>query len=456
VQFDFGRLDTGATAWVLVCAALVLLMTPGVGFLYGGMARTKNVLSVIMQSYVAIALVSVTWMLVAFSLAFGEGTPLIGDLHFVGLSNMDEVVPGFTGDQAMVIPPLLYALFHMMFAAVTLALITGATAERWRFGAFVPFAVLWTILVYAPLAHWVFSPEGWARRIGALDFAGGTVVHANAGAAALAMALVLGPRTTGARPHNLPFALLGAALLWFGWFGFNAGSALQANQVTVYALANTHLAAATAMLAWLLIDAWWIGKPTSLGAASGAVAGLVAITPCSGYVSPIGAIFVGILAGIGCFVAVTAFSRAERVDDAFDVVGLHLFGGIIGSLAVGLFATTTVNSRGRDGLLYGGELRQLGLQVMAVAAVIAYSFTVTWVLGKGLGIILGSRQFHDVFAAFLNLRPRHVSRPASSPDKRNRVNPDQEEQGLDISLHEETAYEWSNGVASPGQKPPAS
>jgi Amt family ammonium transporter len=310
VQFDFRTLDAGATAWVLVSSALVLLMTPGVAFLYGGMARTKNVLSMVMQSTVSIAVVSVTWALISYSLAFGKGNALIGDLHFAGLAHMNESVPGFTKSQAMAIPPLLYVVFQMMFAVVTMALMTGGTAERWRFGAFVPFAVLWSILVYAPVAHWVFSPEGWAHRSGALDFAGGTVVHANTGAAALAMVLVVGPRTTSAQPHNLPLALLGAVLLWFGWFGFNAGSELRADQVAVYAFANTQLAAAVAVLAWLLTESWWSGKPTTLGAASGAVAGLVAITPCSGYVNPVGAMLVGLLAGVGRFIAVTAISEA--------------------------------------------------------------------------------------------------------------------------------------------------
>lgn len=457
MQFDFGTLDTGATAWVLASSALVMLMTPGVAFLYGGMARTKNVLSVVMQSLVSIALVSVTWALVSYSLAFGRGNRVIGDLHFAGLAHMDEIVPGFTGSQAMTIPPLLYVVFQMMFAVVTMALMTGGTAERWRFGAFVPFAVLWSILVYAPLAHWVFSPEGWAHRSGALDFAGGTVVHANTGAAALAMVLVVGPRRSNAQPHNLPLALLGAVLLWFGWFGFNAGSALGANEVAVYAFINTQLAAAVAVLAWLLSEAWWTGKPTTLGAASGAVAGLVAITPCSGYVNPVGAIFVGALAGLGCFVAVTAISTTtseSTVDDAFDVVGLHLFGGVIGSLAVGLFATTTVNANGDNGLFYGGGWRLLGLQTGTVLAVAAYSFCATWLLGKGVGLALASGRVRPVIAALARRRRRDPNRFARMPDRRNRVHPEHEERGLDIALHAERAYAWPTSGESLGPNTP--
>jgi ammonium transporter, Amt family len=427
VRFDFGMVDTGAVAWVLASSALVLLMTPGVAFLYGGMARAKNMLSMIMQSYVVIALVSVLWVLIAYSLAFGGGSPVVGDLHFVGLSHMNEVVPGFTGKNKMVIPPLLYAVFQMMFAVITPALLTGSAAERWRFGSFVPFMAAWSILVYAPVAHWVFSPVGWANRAGALDFAGGTVVHANSGAAGLAMAMVLGRRQgTDTRPHSLPFTLLGAALLWFGWFGFNAGSALQANELAVYAFVNTNTATAVAMLTWISVERWLFGKATTLGAASGAVAGLVAITPCAGYVNPIGSIFVGALAGLGCSVAVIAVSRTSFVDDAFDVVGLHLVGGVIGSLAVGLFATKTVNPQGADGLFYGGGLRQFGLQAMTVVAVVVYSAGMTFALGKLLGLILGD----------------------------NRVSRNEELQGLDRSLHGESAYDFFPGISHANRPEP--
>jgi len=422
VKFDFSDIDSGASAWVLVSAALVLLMTPGIAFFYGGMVRSKHVLTMLMQCFMVMALVSITWIVVAYSLAFGEGNRLVGDLHFGFLSHMDEVVPGYTGTSAMVIPPLIFVIFQMMFAVITPALITGSTADRWRFEAFVPFMIIWSILVYAPVAHWVFSPVGWAEHIGntrALDFAGGTVVHANAGAAGLAMALVLGRRRGSPdemRAHNLPFVMLGTALLWFGWFGFNAGSALRPSgtthdtQVAAYAFVNTNTATAMALLTWVLMERLYRGRATTLGAASGAVAGLVAITPCAGFVSPAGAIAVGALSALGCGVAVTMKTRLGY-DDALDVAGLHLVGGVIGSLGVGLFATTSVNPAGSNGLFYGGGFQQLGAQAVTVIAVVAYSFMVTLVLGGVLGRML-----------------------------RNRVTPEQEEEGLDQSIHGERAY----------------
>jgi Amt family ammonium transporter len=417
VRFDFTTVDTGATAWILASSALVLIMTPGVAFLYGGMVRAKNVLSTMMQSYVTMALVSVTWVAVSYSLAFGKGNVFIGDLHFQGLTHMDEVVPGFTGSEAQVIPPLAFVVFQMMFAIITPALITGSAAERWRFGAFVPFIVLWSILVYGPVAHWVFSPEGWAHQRGALDFAGGTVVHCNSGAAGLAMAVILGRRIgwprERMRPHNVPFTLLGAALLWFGWFGFNAGSALKADNIAAYAFVNTNTAAASALLTWVFVERIRYGKPTALGAASGAVAGLVAITPCAGYVDPRGSIAVGMLAGLGCVLAVPLKNRL-KIDDSLDVAGLHLVGGVIGSLSVGLFATKAVNPAGADGLFYGGGFDQLTLQAVTVAAVVGYSFFATYFIATLLGVL---------------------------PSRRNRVQPTSETSGLDISLHGETAYE---------------
>jgi Amt family ammonium transporter len=424
VKFDFSHIDSGASAWVLVSAALVLLMTPGIAFFYGGMVRSKHVLTMLMQSFMVMGLVSVTWVVVAYSLAFGKGNRLVGDLHFGFLSHMDEVVPGFTGEHAMVIPPLIYVIFQMMFAVLTPALITGSTADRWRFEAFVPFMVIWSILVYAPVAHWVFSPVGWASRLGALDFAGGTVVHANAGAAGLAMALILGrrrgwpERQDEMRPHNLPFVMLGTALLWFGWFGFNAGSELrpsgttQHTQVAAYAFINTNTATAMAVLTWVLMERLLKGKATTLGAASGAVAGLVAITPCAGYVDPVGAIAVGALAALGCGFAVTMKSRLGY-DDALDVAALHLVGGVIGSLCVGLFATKSVNAAGSNGLFHHGGFHQLGAQAVTVVAVVAYSFVVTLILGSALGGIMRNR---------------------------GRVTPEQEEEGLDQSLHGESAY----------------
>jgi Amt family ammonium transporter len=405
-------------------------MTPGIAFFYGGMVRTKHVLTMIMQNFLVIALVSVTWIAVSYSLAFGKGNRLIGDLHFSFLAHMNEAVPGYTG---MVIPPLVFVIFQMMFAVITPALITGSTADRWRFDAFVPFVVLWSILVYAPVAHWVFSPLGWAEHIGhtrALDFAGGTVVHANAGAAGLAMALVLGRRRNlpkppvlpedrdRMRPHNLPFVMLGTALLWFGWFGFNAGSALTPNghtadtQLAAYAFVNTNTATAVAMLTWVFIERLTAGRATTLGAASGAVAGLVAITPCAGFVSPVGAMAVGVISALGCGVAVSLKTRLGY-DDALDVAGLHLVGGVIGSLGVGLFATTAVNADGSNGLFYHGGLQQLTAQGITVLAVVAYSFVVTYLLGRLLGAILPNG---------------------------GRVTASQEEEGLDRSLLGESAY----------------
>jgi ammonium transporter, Amt family len=422
VRFDFTTLDSGATAWVLASSALVLIMTPGVAFLYGGMVRGKNVLSTMLQSYVTMALVSVTWVAVSYSLAFGKGNEFIGDLHFAGLTHMDEVVPGFTGHAAQVIPPLVYVAFQLMFAIITPALITGSAAERWRFGAFVPFIVLWSILVYGPVAHWVFSPEGWANQHGALDFAGGTVVHSNSGAAGLAMAVILGRRIgwprERMRPHNVPFTLLGAALLWFGWFGFNSGSALKADNIAAYAFVNTNTAAAAALLTWVLVERVRYGKPTALGAASGAVAGLVAITPCAGYVDPRGSIAVGVLAGLGCVLAVP-LKDWLKVDDSLDVAGLHLVGGVIGSLCVGLFATKAVNPAGADGLFYGGGVDQLARQAVTIAAVVTYSFFVTYLIAALIGAL---------------------------PGRSNRVPPTSETSGLDISLHGETAYETDRVV----------
>jgi ammonium transporter, Amt family len=424
VPFDLTKIDTGATAWVLASAALVLIMTPGLAFFYGGMVRAKHVLGMLMQNYVTIALVSIVWVAVSFSLAFGKGNGFVGDLHFAGLNHMNETLPGYVDNFAQVIPPIVFVVFQLMFAVITPALITGSTADRWKFGAFVPFIVLWSILVYGPVAHWVFSPEGWLFKRGALDFAGGTVVHINAGSAGLAMALVLGIRKgwpkEQMRPHNVPFVLLGAALLWFGWFGFNAGSALGANNLAGYAFANTNTATAAALLAWIAVEKLKYGKPTTLGAASGAVAGLVAITPCAGFVSPLGSIVVGVLAGAGCALAVRLKTRLG-FDDSLDVVAVHLVGGIIGSLCVGLLATLDTNPLGADGLFYGGGFSLLGKQALAVVCVMTYSFTVSFVLGKAINLFI-----------------------------KNRVSEDQEVEGLDLALHGETAYEFSTLTAGGG------
>ena len=420
MPFDFKTVDSGATAWVLASAALVLLMTPGLAFFYAGMVRAKNALAMLMQNFVTIAIVSIVWVLVSFSLAFGKGNGFVGDFHFAGLQHMNEVLPGYSGDFAQVIPPMAFVAFQLMFAVITPALITGSTADRWKFGAFVPFIVLWSIFVYGPVAHWVFSPEGWLFKKGALDFAGGTVVHIDAGIAGVVLALFLGRRKgwpkEQMRPHNVPFVLLGAALLWFGWFGFNAGSALAANNLASYAFVNTNTATAAALAGWLIVEKLRDGTATTLGAASGAVAGLVAITPCAGFISPLGSIVVGLLAGAVCALAVAIKGRV-RIDDSLDVGAVHLVGGIIGSLCVGLFSTLDTNSLGADGLFYGGGFGLLGKQALAVISVIAYSGTVTLIIAFLINLVIKFRVTEEV-----------------------------EADGLDVSLHGETAYEFtSNG-----------
>ena len=414
MKFDFAHLDSGATAWVLVSAALVLFMTPGVAFFYGGMVRPKHVMSMLMQNFIVIALVSVVWVLIGYTLAFGGGNGFIGNLHFAGLAHMDEVVPGFTGSSAMVIPPLVYVIYQMMFAVITPSLITGATADRWKFASFVPFVVLWSLLVYAPVAHWIFSPVGWLAKLGVLDFAGGIVVHTTAGAAALVMAIVLGKRRgypdRKMPQSNLPLMLIGAAILWFGWFGFNGGSALGANQLAASAFINTNTAGAAALLGWLVVERLRHGKCTTLGAAGGAVAGLAAVTPCAGFVSPLGAMAIGVLAGVLCEFAVE-WKHRLGYDDALDVVGVHLVGGMFGALALGLFATKSINAAGANGLFYGGGFSQLGKQAIGTGAAFGYTVVVTLIIALALNKLIG-----------------------------NRVSTAEEELGLDVSLHGETAY----------------
>jgi Amt family ammonium transporter len=410
--------ESGATAWVLASSALVLLMLPGVAFFYGGMVRAKHVLGMLMQNFSALAVGSVLWVLLGFSLAFGPGNKYLGGLGFAGLEHLGATVPGYPDLQ---VPPMALVAFQMMFAVVTVALITGATADRWRFAPYLAFAALWSLLVYAPVARWVFSPEGWANQLGALDFAGGTVVHANSGAAAVAMAIVLGRRRgwpdASMRPHNVPLVLLGAGLLWFGWLGFNGGSALAADGLASVAVVNTIAAAAAAVLTWVATERVRYGKPTTLGAASGAIAGLVAVTPCAGYVSPLGSLLVGAVAGVICALLVS-FKTWIGLDDSLDVAAVHLGGGVVGSLCVGLFATRAVNPQGADGLFYGGGYTQLGYQAIAVVAVAAYSFVVTFGLGAFLDRLLG-----------------------------NRVSPRSETIGLDLAEHGEAAYQLE--VADP-------
>ena len=397
------------TAWVLVSSALVLLMTPGLAFFYGGMVRGKNVLGMLAQNFVTMGMVSILWILGVYSLAFNGTGGLIGNLHQFGLNHIWEQPTGF----ALTTPPIVFVAFQLMFAIITPALITGGTADRLKFGSWVAFSSLWLVLVYAPVAHWVFSPAGWLFKKGAEDFAGGTVVHANAGAAALAVILVVGKRKgwpkERMRPHNVPYVLLGAGLLWFGWFGFNAGSALSANTLSAYAFVNTNTATGAALIGWILTEKIRDGHSTTLGAASGAVAGLVAITPACGYVSPVGSIVIGILAGIVCCLA-TGLKNLFKFDDALDVVGVHLVGGVLGALLIGLFGTAMVN--GANGVFYKGGWTLMGHQALAVVAVVAYSFIVTYILAQILDKTIGLR-----------------------------VSEEDEAAGLDLSQHAETAYE---------------
>jgi ammonium transporter, Amt family len=410
----------GNTAWVLASAALVLFMTPGLAFFYGGMVRSKNVLGMLMQNFFSMGLVSVLWAVVVFSLAFGGTGKFVGDFSFVGLKtlgNVKSVIPAYAGRYALAVPPLAFVAFQLMFAIITPALITGAIADRMKFRAWVVFLGAWLVLVYAPVAHWVFAPVGWLFTMGALDFAGGTVVHINAGIAALAVVLVLGRRKgwpdEQMPPHSLPLTLLGTGILWFGWFGFNAGSALAANGLAAQAFLNTNNAAAAAMLGWLVVERLKGGHATTLGAASGAVAGLVAITPCAGFVGGLSPIIIGFAAGALCFLAIQLKYRFGY-DDALDVIGVHLVGGIAGSLLLGLFADKAVNPDfGANGLFFGGGLRLLGYQAVAVLATLVWSGVISFVLAKVISATIGLR-----------------------------CTGDEEMVGLDLSQHAETAYSF--------------
>ena len=397
-------MDSGNTAWVLMSAALVLFMTPGLAFFYGGMVRSKNVLGMLMQNFFAMGLVSTIWAVVGFSLVFGDsGNGWIGNLDFVfmkDVTTLDGDIPGFA-----------FFAFQMMFAVITPALITGATADRLKFGSYAVLIGLWSVLVYLPAAKWVFN--GWLLDMGALDFAGGTAIHINAGVAALAVILVIGNRkghgTQPMPPHNLPFTLLGTGILWFGWIGFNAGSGLAANGLAAQAVVNTHLAAATGMLAWLLVEKLKAGHATTLGAASGAVAGLVAITPCAGFVGGASPLIIGAAAGAICYLALQIKEKMNW-DDSLDVIAVHLIGGIVGTLLLGFFADTAVNDE-FDGLFFGGGLELLKDQFVAAVAVGAFSFVVTYAIAKAIDATMGLRVDEDV-----------------------------EYQGLDQSQHAESAY----------------
>jgi Amt family ammonium transporter len=404
------EIDTGDTAWLLISTAQVMFMTPGLALFYGGLVRTKNVLGTIKQSFFALALVSVLWVLVGYTLAFGpDRGGLIGGLTFWGLRGVAQA-PSET--YATTVPHLAFSMYQLMFAIITPALITGAVAERMRFSAYALFLALWSLVVYAPVAHWVFA-DGWLglAGVGALDFAGGTVVHINAGVAALAAILYLGKRKGFGRdafvPHNVPMVITGAAILWFGWFGFNAGSALGANGLAASSFAATHVATAAAVIGWLIPE--WIkhGKATTVGAATGAVAGLVAVTPAAGFVQPWAAIVIGFAAGLVCFFAVNLKSRIGY-DDSLDVVGVHMVGGIVGALLTGLLASTAVNA-------FTGGVGQLWKQAAAVGVTLAFSFVATMAILKLVDVLVGVR-----------------------------VSEDEEVVGLDLSQHSEVGYTFGD------------
>ena len=417
--------SSGDTAWVLTSAALVLLMTPGLALFYGGMVRAKSVLNMMMMSFGALGLISVLWVLYGYTLAFGNdaGGGLIGNFDFAGLKGLLDAAPlGGVEGEAAGIPPLAFVGFQAVFAIITVALISGAIADRAKFGSWMVFAGVWATVVYFPVAHWVFAFDGYTGEVGgwiandlkAIDFAGGTAVHINAGAAGLALALVLGKRIgfgkEALRPHNLTLVMIGAGLLWFGWFGFNAGSALGAGNTAAVAWINTMVATAAASLAWLLTEKLRDGHPTSLGAASGVVAGLVAITPACSAVNPVGAILVGAIAGALCALAV-GLKFKFGYDDSLDVVGVHLVGGVVGTLLIGILGTAKAPA-GVDGLLYGGGVDQLWRQAVAAGAVLTFSFVLAYLIGTVIDKTIGFR-----------------------------IGEESEVTGIDLTTHAESAYE---------------
>jgi ammonium transporter, Amt family len=414
------KIDKGDTAWLLTSSALVLMMTaPGLALFYGGMVRQKNALATLMQSFIIMAVISIQWVLWGYSLAFGpDKGGIIGGLDWIGLRG---VGPEPFDAYSKTIPHQVFMLFQMMFAIITPALITGAFAERKKFSAFLLFTVLWATFIYDPLAHWVWGDGGWLKKLGALDFAGGTVVHISSGVSALVCAIMLGKRKgyghQPMQPHNLPMTVMGASLLWFGWFGFNAGSALEANGLAASAFLATNTAAAAAALGWMFTEWMARGKPTVLGAASGAVAGLVAITPASGFVGPVSSIIIGGLAGALCYMACNLKSKLGY-DDSLDVVGVHGVGGTFGALATGLFASKAVNDAGGDGLFFGNP-GQLWTQIVAVLATYVLAIVGTWVILKVVDAIVGLR-----------------------------VSDEDEVAGLDLSQHSETAYAMGGGSYS--------
>ncbi len=411
-------INSGDTAWVLASAALVLFMTPGLAIFYGGMVRAKSALNMMMMSFAAIGVTTIIWVLYGYSLTFGTSQGgLIGDFSHLGLSGTLDQVVGAEGHQ---IPTVAFAMFQLTFAIITVALLSGAIADRAKYGSWVLFVGVWITLVYLPVAHWAFAAQngegGWIiDKLKALDFAGGTVVEINSGAAALALALVLGKREgfkrDPMRPHNMPLVLLGAGMLWFGWFGFNAGSALSAGSLAATAMINTQIATAAAAMTWIAYEKKRDGKATTLGVASGAIAGAVAITPACGYLNPLGALILGLIAGV---VSSWAVSRKYKFgyDDSLDVVGVHGVGGILGMLAIGLIATVTANEAGANGLFNGGGTTQLTRQVIAIVAVAAFSFTATWLIATVIQKTIGFRVYRD--------------------DELN---------GLDTTFHAESAYD---------------
>lgn len=410
------KIDTGDTAWMLASAALVLLMTPGLALFYGGMVRAKNVLNMLMQSFVAMALITVIWVICGYSLAFSKGNPVFGGFAWFGLNGVGQEPYTFYG---ATIPHQVFMIYQMMFAIITPALISGAIAERMKFSAYVLFITLWSLLVYSPLAHMVWGEGGYLRDLGALDFAGGTVVHISSGVSALVLALILGKRHTGhtedLRPHNLPMTLIGTGLLWFGWFGFNAGSAIGSNGLAGSAFVVTHIAAAVAGLTWILIE--WIvyKKPTALGLGTGAVAGLVAITPASGFVGPMAAIVIGAGVSLVSFLAIKMKSKLGY-DDTLDVFGVHGIGGMWGALATGLFASKLINSAGADGLFFGGGFQLIVKQVIGIGVAVAFAVIGTLLIATILKMTIGLRATSE-----------------------------EETSGLDLTQHGETGYAESYG-----------
>jgi Amt family ammonium transporter len=413
------KVDTGDTAWMLVSAAFVMLMTPGLALFYGGMVRSKNILNMLMQSFVALGVVTIVWVLWGYSLAFGPGGRWIGSLAWFGLHGVGQAP---NPDYAATVPHQVYMIYQMMFAIITPALISGAIAERMKFSTYILFMVLWSTLVYCPVAHWVWGHNGWLGSLGALDFAGGTVVHITSGVSALVIVLALGKRSSAGlgheeelRPHNLPMTLIGTGLLWFGWFGFNAGSALASGGLAGSAFLATHIAAAVAGITWIGLDCLVHKKPTALGFATGAVAGLVAITPASGFVGPLAAMAIGAAVSVISFFAIQLKHRFHY-DDTLDVFGVHGIGGMWGAIATGLFASVTVNAAGANGLFSGGGFALLGKQLLAVGVSAGYAASVTFLLIHFL-------------KAFMGLR----------------VSAEAENAGLDLALHGEAAY---NGPGS--------